>query len=468
MCTARLVIVSDAPPCPAPNIMQTRFKEVRVRGSMSSGDRNARSIDRRVALAWLTGATAALAGCGGASDGADPIAVTPVAPTPVPTPNPTPPTPVVRTQANILVTGMSIWRGADLVPANYPDRESFLADNAPAQSFRKALLATPGYTSDLVGYDNQAVGGSFDDQVPGQYAASQQQPHNIVFLGLAMNSGSVYGVYGTGPNAEYAKEVLRGQLRTIKADGGLPLVANTIHPWPEKITPDFMTSSLWLGLNWPNDRRTLFAFEPFTFDAKASTITRREIAGYAGGLFDSPAGGTRIKAGSQLLIGGGASDGRVMIVTERASNQTLRVRPGDIVASETVQATMRHINPPLEEIMDTPPSKQRVTRDWTGGDIPVDGLVSYHLWNSMLLDLCRDEGVALLDIEYRGFKWVERYGWRSVYETTYQGQIMSNLNHPVLKAQQVIYGELLTDLAARYATGSLRSGFQVLRGPPVG
>lgn len=362
---------------------------------------------------------------------------------------------------------MSIWRGADLVPANYPDREAFLADNAPAQYFRRALLAMPGYTSDLVGYDNQAVGGSFDDQVPGQYAASQQRPHNVVFLGLAMNSGSVYGVYGSGPNAGYAKEVLRGQLRTIKADGGLPIVANTIHPWPEKITTDFMTNSLSFGLNWPGDRRTLFAFEPFTFDAQASTITRREAPGYPGGLFDSPAGGTRIKAGSQLLIGGGASDGRVMVVTERASNQTLRVRPGDIVASETVQATMRHINPPLEEIMDTPPSKQHVTRDWTGGGVAVDGLASYRLWNAMLMDLCQEEGAVLLDIEYRGFKWVELHGWRSVYEATYQGQTMSNLNHPVLQAQQVIYGDLLKAVALQYANGTLPSGFQLLRGPAI-
>lgn len=85
----------------------------------------------------------------------------------------------------------------------------------------------------------------------------------------------------------------------------------------------------------------------------------------------------------------------------------------------------------------------------------------------MLLDLCREEDVPLLDIEYRGFKWVELRGWRSVYEATYQDVKMSNLNHPVYEAQRVIYGELMTFLAERYASGQLVTGFQILRGPTI-
>lgn len=353
------------------------------------------------------------------------------------------------------------------MPVNYPDRDTFLYDNAPAQYFRNALLTAPGYTPERVAYDNQAVGGSFDNEVGGQYASSQQRPHNVVFLGLAMNSGSVYGVYGAGPNAGLTKEVLRGQLRRIKAENALPLVANTIHPWPEKILPASMTSSLSQGLNWPDDRRTLFAYEPFFFDAQACTITRPESGGATVGLFDSAAGGARIRAGSELYIEYGANSGRTAVVTERISGTTIRVRPGDLVATERVTASLRHMNPPLEEIMDTPPSRQRVTRDWTGSGVAVDGLASYALWNAMLLDLCREEDVALLDLEYRGFKWVELRGWRSVYEATYRGVTMSNVNHPVYEAQRVIYGELMTFLAERYAGGRFTPGFQVLRGPAI-
>jgi hypothetical protein len=433
------------------------------------------SVDRRGAMLWMAGAATTLAGCGGSGDGAAPIAIVPPVvppvvptPTPSPTPSPTPtPMPAPTAQTNILVTGMSVWLGADIVPLNYPDRENFQLDNAPGQYFRKRLLASPGYTSSHVDYDNQAVGGSFDNDVPAQYAASRQRPHNVVFLGLAMNSGSAFGVYGIGPNAGLTKEVLRAQLRTIKADGAVPVIANTIHPWPEKITPEFITGSLSQGLNWPPDRRTLFAYEPFVFDAKAGTVTRPEAEGATRGLFDSPDGGTRIKAGSQLYIGGGGNDGRTLVVTERVSGMTLRVRPGDIVSSEAVTASMRHVNPPLEEIMDTPPSRQRMTRDWTGGGVAVDGLASYSLWNGILLDLCREEDVTLLDIEYRGFKWVERRGWHSVYEATHDGVTISNLNHPTLAAQRVIYGELMTFLADTYATGQAKSGFQVVRGPDI-
>jgi hypothetical protein len=424
-------------------------------------------VNRRAAMLWLTGAATALAGCGGSDEQAAPIVVVPTPPVSSPAPTPSPPPTAQKGQANILVTGMSVWRGADLVPANYPDRETFLYDNAPAQYFRKSLLTYPDYTPSLVAYDNQAVGGSFDNDVGGQYAVSQQSPHNIVFLGLAMNSGSPYGVYGAGPNAGFTKEVLRTQLRKIKADGAVPFVANTIHPWPEKITPELITNSLWQGLNWPADRRTLFAYEPFVFDVQASTITRPELEGVTRGLFDSAAGGARIKAGSQLYIDGGGNGGRTVIVTERISGMTVRVRPGDLISSESGSTSIRHVNPPLEEIMDTPPSRQRVTRDWTGSGIAVDGLASWALWNSMLLDLCREEDVALLDLEYRGFKWVELRGWRSVYESTYQGVTMSNLNHPVLEAQRVIYGGLISHLADLYAGGQLVPGFQVLRGPAI-
>jgi hypothetical protein len=156
------------------------------------------------------------------------------------------------------------------------------------------------------------------------------------------------------------------------------------------------------------------------------------------------------------------------VVTERVDATTVRVRAGDLAASDRGMATLRHINPPLEEIMDVPPSRQRVVRDWTGSGVAVEGLASYALWNAMLLDLCREEGVALLDIEYRGFRWVEQRGWSSVYEATYQGTAMSNINHPVLAAQRVIYGELLAFVAERYARGDLAPGFQVVRGPAVG
>lgn len=418
-------------------------------------------VDRREAMLWLTGAATTLAGCGGSGDGANAIV-----PAPLPPPllaSPPPP----GGQANILVTGMSVWLGADVVPVNYPDREVFMAANAPAQYFRTALLRYLAYPPELVAYDNQAVGGSFDNDVPKQYAASQQTPRKIVFLGLAMNSGSAYGVHGYGPNASFTRDVLRAQLRRIKADGSVPIVANTVHPWPEKFTPEVIAGSLYYGLGWPEDRRTLFATEPLAFDAKANTVNRLPDQFTTTGLFDNAVGGARIKAGSQLLITGGANDGRVLVVTERIDGSTVRVRPGDILATETLYASIRHVSPPLEEIMETPPSRQRVSRDWTGGGVAVDGLVSYALWNAMLLDLCREEDVALLDIEYRGFKWVERRGWTSVYEATYNGVTLSNTNHPVLAAQRVIYGELLTSLGHMYALGQFVPGFQVLRGPAV-
>jgi hypothetical protein len=423
-------------------------------------------IHRRHLLTFIGGGALTLAGCGGSGENGSsvPVVTGPNTGTPAPTP-PVEVLPPARS-SNILVLGMSVFKGADLVPENYPAREAFFVDNAPVQYFRGALLATAGYTPALVGYDMQAVGGAFDHEVEAQYTASRQSPKNLVFLGLGMNSGSPYGVYGTGPNAGYTKEVLRSQLRRIKADGARAIVCNTVHPWPAKITAADISTSLSQGLSWPPERRTLFAYNVFHFDAAAGTLSLPGTYADGVAIFDHPSGGSRIKAGSQLFITGeGQHVGRTLIVTERVDGNTVRVR--GIVATENVPAGVRHINPPLEEIMETPPSRQLQVKDWTGGGVSVEGLASFALWNAMLLDLCREEDVTLLDFEYRGFKWVERRGWPSVYTAEYMGKTISNVNHPVYAAQRVIYGELMASLASSYARGTLAAGFQVLRGPAI-
>ena len=97
----------------------------------------------------------------------------------------------------------------------------------------------------------------------------------------------------------------------------------------------------------------------------------------------------------------------------------------------------------------------------------VDGLASYATWNGILADLAREEDVKLLDFEYRGFKWVERRGWRSVYTSTDQGVVFETYNHPQLAAQSVVYGEMMTWLAGVLDTNGLRGGFERLAGPPI-
>ncbi|MEF3088159.1 hypothetical protein, partial [Bacillus altitudinis] len=77
--------------------------------------------------------------------------------------------------------------------------------------------------------------------------AAPGKPHDIVLLGLAMNSDSTYGVHDRGPNAAFTKDVLRGVLRDIAAEGAPPFVCNTIHPWPEKITQESISSAPYEG-----------------------------------------------------------------------------------------------------------------------------------------------------------------------------------------------------------------------------
>jgi len=94
-------------------------------------------------------------------------------------------------------------------------------------------------------------------------------------------------------------------------------------------------------------------------------------------------------------------------------------------------------------------------------------LASYATWNGILADLAREEDVKLLDFEYRGFKWVERRGWQSVYTSTYQGVVFETYNHPQWAAQRVVYGDMMMWLAGVLDTNGLSGGFERLVGPPI-
>lgn len=355
---------------------------------------------------------------------------------------------------------MSVFRGADLVPPAYPDREAFMLSHAPVRYFVNRLQLLRGSGGGSVREVNVAVGGSFDNDVPRQYAEAGGKPYDLVFLGLAMNSGTVYGVHGRGPNAAYTYDVLRGFIRQLQQAGARPILCNTIHPWPERISPESMASSLVEGIAWPPEQATLFTTTMLSFDAEAGLI-----AAPPGLLTSGP--GRLVKEGSLLRInrGGGANQGRTLTVTRVVENDVLALTPGDITQSGQFEVQLQHYAPPIDEILVPPPVMQRERRDWTGNGIPVDGLASFRLWNGMLGDLARETGTLLLDLEWRGFRWVERNGWPSIYRTESSGGVFETLNHPQLAAQRSIYGGLMEYLAEQLHERRLTNGHAVLRGP---
>ena len=441
------------------------------------------TLTRRAAVSGIV-STVALAGCGGEGGTGDgPIAVVPVTPAPAPTPSPAPtptPTPSApplqsRATLSILTLGMSVFLGDDLVGFDNPDRAAIIADNTPTRYFAKALMAArpAGRTIREV---NAAVGGSFDDQTPDQYAGAAGKPYDVVILGLGMNSGSAYGVHGRGPNAVFTKERLRTLLREIKTTGAVPIVCNTVHPWPEKTTPVSIRSALSEGIAWPAEQQTLLYGGTLAFDREAGTFGSPLPSEEGRGLFER-AGGQSIRAGSKLRIddrtglndgqNAGANAGIIMTVTRRVGGNTVQVEPGSIQESGVFTSVVRHFDPPIDEFL-VPPSTQQVQkRDWTGGGVIVDGLASYATWNGILADLAREEDVKLLDFEYRGFKWVEWRGWQSVYTSIYQGVVFETYNHPQWAAQRVVYGDMMTWLAGVLDTNGLSGGFERLIGPPI-
>ena len=364
---------------------------------------------------------------------------------------------------------MSVFRGADLVGVNYPDREAFNIANAPTQIFVDTLKSLRSSLDGAVTHTNAAVGGSFDNEVPQQYAGAAGKPFDLVFLGLAMNSGSMYGVHGRGPNAAFTKGVLQTFIREAKASGAKPIVCNTVHPWPEKFDPVATNAALYEGIAYPPDRATLYASLTVTVDAEKSTLTIGGLDASGAGFFERAGPGAYIRTGSQLRLryDGGTPDGDLVTVVANLDGSTVRVQPGEISRSGSVVAFVQHVYPDTEKILDVPPSKQRQFRDWTGSGVGVDGLFSYFTWNSILRQICEEEQVPLLDLEYRGFRWAERYGWPSVYTSTYQGVPFATVNHPQIAAQRVIYGDLMRELARRVNADDLKSGFELIRGPAI-
>ena len=433
------------------------------------------TVSRRATLTGLL-TTVALAGCGGGGASGDgPIATPAPTPTPSPTPTPTPtpnptPTPLPlqsRATLGILTLGMSVFLGDDLVSDDNPDRAAIIADNTPTRYFTKALVAARP-TGRTVRELNAAVGGAFDDQTPGQYAGAPGKPYDIVFLGLGMNSGSTFGVHSRGPNAGFTKERLRALLKDIKTAGSVPIVCNTIHPWPERTSPESIRSALSDGIAWPPEHQTLLYGGVLSFDREAGLFGSPELGSDGRGLFERD-GGESIRVGSRLRIdmGGGPNDGIVMTVVRRIGGSTVQVEPGSIIESGTFGGYVRHFDPPVDEFLVPPSTEQLQRRDWTGAGVRVDGLASYRTWNAILADLAREEDVKLLDLEYRGFKWVERRGWPSVYTSTYRGVVFETYNHPQLTAQRVIYGEAMTWLARILDTGGLSGGYERLLGPAI-
>lgn len=411
---------------------------------------------------WLTG-------CGSSDpvNTLEPIAVVPApAPSPAPTPTPTP-TPAVAVSA--LTVGMSVFLGADLVGANYPDRDTVIAKNAPTQVFIDTLKGLRGANDGPVTHTNAAVGGSFDNDVPQQFAGAAGKPFNLIILGLAMNSGSVYGVHGRGPNADYTKAILKAFIREQKAAGTMMFLCNTVHPWPEKFDPEKTEEALAEGVAYPAQQATLYSHINVTFDADKSTMHVDEPDASGVGFFARPGSGSYIKAGSRLRIrsDGGKNDGEIFTVDQVIDPTTLLIKAGSIKESGFFYPFVQHYGPDLEKILTVPPSKQRQTRDWSGNGVQVDGLASFSLWNSILRDICEEEGIKLVDLEHRGFRWVERHGWASVYSSTYNGVQFDTFNHPQIAAQKVIYGDMMRDLAARYQAGQFQPGFEVLRGPDL-
>lgn len=418
------------------------------------------TMTRRSVLSGI-GATSFLAACGG-EDGSGALSPAPAPPAaPVPTPTPTPPP--VSAVRSVLTLGMSVFLGADLVGGNYPDRAAFMQARAPVRYFvdRLEALRGPG-AGGTISEVNRAVGGSFDNDTPSQYAEVAGQSFDLVFLGLAMNSGSAYGVHGRGPNADYTRSILRDLIQQIKKDGARPVLCNTIHPWPEKITPVSINSALQEGVAWPASSATLYQRVPLRFDQGANDLIARD-----GSFSTGP--GRFLSAGSQLrvLSGGGLNDGRTLRVAERLSPERLRIEAGDIQQSGDLDAFVQHYAPDLEPVLDPPPSRQTQRRDWNGSGVAVDGIASYRVWNAMLQELCAETDILLLDMEYRGFAWVEKRGWESVYTSVYAGERFETFNHPQLEAQSAIYGGLMRHLAELAHQNALPQGYAVLRGPDV-
>ncbi|WP_234245304.1 SGNH/GDSL hydrolase family protein, partial [Klebsiella pneumoniae] len=305
------------------------------------------------------------------------------------------------------------------VGAGSSDGSKF-APNALFIEAMKAQLA--GYGNFEFINDNQCI----PTQALQQFSAQLQNspcftstnendwPDFVLIIG-GMNDAPV-GNFNNGLTFPAQQGKLEALIDECKAKGAVVIVATSPHHNPLSTSVTAMDLGS-LNVSWPV--RTFNVDTNYTFDAAARTINGGAFS-YGTGNAATSWGGQILRVGHTLRILSGDNAGDYTIAAISEDRNTITVAES-FPASGLMKTTIRHIglNSMKEEVLDPPPSRSFVERDWSGSGTKTVGAARFGMVNSMFRSVARDKAVFLMECEIPWFRdGVEVHGWNALFDGT--------------------------------------------------
>ncbi|HDX8966807.1 TPA: hypothetical protein RQO16_003848 [Klebsiella oxytoca] len=299
---------------------------------------------------------------------------------------------------------------------------------APNALFVEAMKAQlDGYGNFEFINDNQCIPSQALQQFSAQlqnspYFTSTNEndwPDFVLIIG-GMNDAPV-GNFNNGLTFPAQQGKLEALIDECKAKGAVVIVATSPHHNP--LSPSVTAMDLGsLNVSWPV--RTFNVDTNYTFDAAARTINGGAFS-YGTGNAATSFGGQILRVGHTLRILSGDNAGDYTIAAISEDRNTITVAES-FPASGLMKTTIRHIglNSMKEEVLDPPPSRSFVERDWSGSGIKTVGAARFGLYNSMVRAVARGKSAFVLEAEIPSFRLgVEVHGWSALFN-------FPNYNHP--------------------------------------
>lgn len=365
-------------------------------------------------------------------------------------------------------TGSSVGRGEG---ARHPSDPAGNADWAPVTRLAAILAEELG----LVGkftftVDNESVNGSFDNELPTQFAARGAgfTSGRIHLITPGMNSATVFGVMSAATLPGQIAGLRSACLASIAA-GYVPIPYTTPHPHPLWAWQAAGGAGGGLLTSWGWPTPTLNLTVPFTVNATARTISGSFLTTY------DPFGGTKLSVGSVLRFGSGPNSGVDLVIAGFPAADTVTIAAGPTLTSETaVSRQIVHVVSAAENetLMPLPPSKRYVRGNRSGAGETM-GLRLYDLYNAALVALTRELRIPVILADQMSFDFVvanggdtlvwnestktmtgSAPGWDAGYTTSYPGfSDVQQFNH-----QNIAHRTATFDLGARKLARLIRRG----------
>jgi len=257
--------------------------------------------------------------------------------------------------------------------------------------------------------DNQSIGSQAIQQFSAQLVNSPYSASHFVLIVAGMNDAPI-GNYNTGLTYPAETSRLISLIQECQSRGAIPILCTTPH---NDVTKMSYVLPAGVSSAWPV--RMFSVAGVYKFDSAAKTINN--------GYFSNPGyGGHILNAGDQVQVTSGPNAGTYTIASISTDRNTLTTVEAIPVTDNTTSTTVRHTNPNLELILEPPPSRSTVTRDWTGNGVQITADARFWALNNMFRSAARQTGCFLADCEQSFLRQVEISGWSGVF-------IPANFNH---------------------------------------